>query len=229
MCTTVSHQGHCLSQARPHAVCGLSDSTRADHNPQWRSMVTEWESALGLEDWACAVISMTEWTATSQRTNRIFSDTSLQNHRDQYHRGTGCTLDLPKPSTVHASPRARNHLLRLMGRSRWKFLCPLVTSPSLASCHWTTLSCIWRHCPAHGSGAKNRPCSPWWAQPRWCSRPRCRKAPNENANKKQAGAYSAMSDAAFWRWVSPSMLPSSTANTTTCYGEANQLNCSRSV
>ena len=61
-------------------------------------------------------MSMMELAATSQCTNRVFSDTSLQNHRDQYHRGTSYTLDLPKASTVHASPRARSHLLRLMGR-----------------------------------------------------------------------------------------------------------------
>ena len=56
------------------------------------SMVTEWEPAL--------------------------ADPSLQNHRDQHHRGTEYTIDLPKASTVHAFLQARNHLLRLMGRSR---------------------------------------------------------------------------------------------------------------
>ena len=81
----------------------------------------------------------------------------------QYHRGTGYALDLPKASTVHASPRTRSHSFASDGTFSVKMSLSILTSPSLTSCHWTTLSCShrpWRHCPAPRQWCQNRQCSP---------------------------------------------------------------------
>ena len=81
-------------------------------------MVTEWEPALGLEGLGvCGDVDDGTGSDVSVHEPHVFYHFSAK-PQGPAHRGTSNTLDLPKASTVHASPRARSHLLRLMGRYR---------------------------------------------------------------------------------------------------------------